>query len=525
MRSQTTDWQSFACNGDALLKAHTDLTQTENQLTLALDQYYQALELDPDNSELTSKMAYALLKEASPKKAVQFAEKTLHQDNKNATAHYVLGHHYYHQGKLKTSEKHLNQAIKYGGLKTSRARLCLAYNYFAQSNKTNEKAGNSFQKIAKLLQGGLSFGLGALSLGFDDHPQELLYTLQLIPTLGKIQLKAESSPQDAIEELMALHQKFPGMASLMNMLGQLYQKIDQYPKAEYWFRRALERDPLYTESYENLADLLEETGDNAEALTLYKQLLAIKPNDWEVHCCLGNVYYGEGNYDKAKQYFLASLQLSDDNDWKALMAQSIARLYREIYHDLTASKQYLQMAIEFSSGNLENYIMLGILLFETGDLINAEILYKRALEHFPDNAQLTSSMGYLRWMKNDINSAVEYYNQALELDPLYEIAYNNLGVITLDHQGNVREAIHLFSQAIDLNDDYALAHYNLGRAQSLMGNKLEAASAYQRAQELNIHTHEIDEVELEDRLFQLFDTFEAAYESGYDIAEPLDRAS
>ena len=107
-------------------------------------------------------------------------------------------------------------------------------------------------------------------------------------------------------------------------------------------------------------------------------------------------------------------------------------------------------------------------------------------------------------MAGDIDEAVQYYQRAIELDPFYEIPYNNLGVIYLDHVGKTHDAIQYLKKAVGLNENYALAYYNLGRAFSFINNRTEAAEYYRLAQELNEFTHELDDEELEARIYHLF---------------------
>ena len=107
-------------------------------------------------------------------------------------------------------------------------------------------------------------------------------------------------------------------------------------------------------------------------------------------------------------------------------------------------------------------------------------------------------------MSHRTPDAIRYYEKAIQLDAEYDIPYNNLGVIYLDTMGDVSKAMDLFQQAIQLNENYALAYYNLGRSYSFLGNKLEAASYFRQAQQTNKMTRELDNAELEERIFKLF---------------------
>ena len=104
-----------------------------------------------------------------------------------------------------------------------------------------------------------------------------------------------------------------------------------------------------------------------------------------------------------------------------------------------------------------------------------------------------------------IDDSIKEYELAIKLDPAYDIAYNNLGVIYLDDLGRIQKAVELFKEAINYNPNYALAFYNMGRAMSIKGDKLDAARLYQIALDLNVITNELDNNEIKARLNNLFD--------------------
>jgi tetratricopeptide (TPR) repeat protein len=62
-----------------------------------------------------------------------------------------------------------------------------------------------------------------------------------------------------------------------------------------------------------------------------------------------------------------------------------------------------------------------------------------------------------------------HLRSALQLDPDYAEAYNNLGV-TLAIQGRHEEAIEQFSAALQINPGYAKARRNLERSLQDKGN-------------------------------------------------------
>jgi len=79
-----------------------------------------------------------------------------------------------------------------------------------------------------------------------------------------------------------------------------------------------------------------------------------------------------------------------------------------------------------------------------------------------------------------------------------------LGVIYLDGIGSAEEALSYIEKAIAVNPNYTLAYFNAGRAAQTMGENNEAAKYYQMALDLNMLTCELDEDDIKDRLYGLF---------------------
>ena len=84
----------------------------------------------------------------------------------------------------------------------------------------------------------------------------------------------------------------------------------------------------------------------------------------------------------------------------------------------------------------------------------------------------------------DNNLKIDYYTNAIELNPNDFVAYNNRGV-AYDSLVNYNAAIRDYNQSIALNPQYALAHNNRGAAYGKLGNQDAAIQDYSRAIELD----------------------------------------
>ena len=70
---------------------------------------------------------------------------------------------------------------------------------------------------------------------------------------------------------------------------------------------------------------------------------------------------------------------------------------------------------------------------------------------------------------------------------------------------DAEEALEYFEEAIALNPNYTLTYFNAGRASQQMGFTNDAANYYQMAIDLNKLTDELDEDDIRSRLHSLFE--------------------
>ena len=109
--------------------------------------------------------------------------------------------------------------------------------------------------------------------------------------------------------------------------------------------------------------------------------------------------------------------------------------------------------------------------------------YRRALELNPDYAEAHNNLGIALKDQGQLDEAVACCRRALELKPDYAEAHNNLG-LALKEQGKLDEAVACYRRALELKPDYAEAHNNLGTAFKDQGKLDEAVACYRRALEL-----------------------------------------
>ncbi len=83
------------------------------------------------------------------------------------------------------------------------------------------------------------------------------------------------------------------------------------------------------------------------------------------------------------------------------------------------------------------------------------------------------NLGNIKTDSGKIGEAIEYYQQALSINPAYSNAHNNLG-IAFNKQGNIQMAIFHYKIAMTLNPTDAFPNFNLAIALDSLGRKEDA---------------------------------------------------
>jgi len=134
------------------------------------------------------------------------------------------------------------------------------------------------------------------------------------------------------------------------------------------------------------------------------------------------------------------------------------------------AKKILRGLIEKNPSVSEYYRNYGQVLSEEGDQNEAINYLIDALKWDPKNTWALIMMGniFARY-KNDADTAMKYYDQALKINPNDSIAANNIGGSLLQ-QGKIKEAQKYLWHAYQINPDYPNTHYALGLIAEMEGD-------------------------------------------------------
>jgi len=183
----------------------------------------------------------------------------------------------------------------------------------------------------------------------------------------------------------------------------------------------------------------------AEAETLYKQVLATRPDFAEVQIQCAVAQLGQGKQADAEALLRAAIKNRPD--------EPAAHYYLADLHSMQ------------------------------GQMEAAVTSYRRALTLQPGRAATHNNLGNALLLLGRLDEAKESYHKALALDPNLPRTHNNLGLICLRRE-HLEEACAAFGKALALAPKYAEAQNNLGITLRKLGRAPEAQAAFRTATQL-----------------------------------------
>ncbi|HLK20448.1 MAG TPA: tetratricopeptide repeat protein [Bryobacteraceae bacterium] len=262
--------------------------------------------------------------------------------------------------------------------------------------------------------------------------------------------------------------------SLLDGLGGLYQKAEQYNLAAETYRQMAELDPdvaprasaeivetyrlakdfskaeaeaeAASKKYPNdrlvrgvHASLLADMGKTEQAVAETKKLLDGK-NDRDIYINLAQIYDKAKNYTEMAKMLDSAEKLSTGNDDKEAVIFMRGAMYERM-KNYTEAEEEFRKALAMNPDNASALNYLGYMLADRGvRLEEARDLIAKAVERDPKNGAYLDSLGWVLYRLNKLPEAEAKLREALELMSRDPTVHDHLGDVYF-HEGKTREAI------------------------------------------------------------------------------------
>ena len=356
----------------------------------------------------------------------------------------------------------------------------------------------------------LCLGLGTSALLKQAKRNAVLYRLPEMPDLGD---KTEALRQNVAAADQVVRQALKSgrvnerFGRKAGELGKLYQANHFYDQAIRCYQLATEFDPENARWFYLLAFVYQEMGENESVTPLLERTVDLAPRYSPAILKLADNYFKRRETNKAQAYYKRRLDLLPGDPYALL---GLARIALDASQWETA-QAYLEKAIESDSKfgvahrmlasihehfgrtsemeqaldraaqctrfrpapdqwadalqdvcyDTEQLLVLGSKAVASVEIETALEVYRRAMELDPKNPKVYLALGKLWVMLGQKKQAREFFEKTIDLDPKRELAYFQFGLI-LRSEHKLRQAEQMFRKALDLDPSNPKIYNNLG---------------------------------------------------------------
>ncbi|MBU0483171.1 MAG: tetratricopeptide repeat protein [Proteobacteria bacterium] len=459
--------------------------------------YEKALVCDPTGEYIMRKLAMLLINMDKRREAAAWMNRLIERNPKDEDARSLLVNLYASMGEvdraaeiylemLKVDPNNYNVMLLLGALYARNQDFVKARTIMEDLVKKDEKSFVGYHYLAKIYRdlqlyskAGKAYEKAlelnwSVMLAFEaaDFLEEQKIYEPAIDLYKKI-LQEDETDEKARGRLARLYLKMDKVDLALTELKELRLYVeDELPvdlavsrilMEEKRFDQAIEllltvlkKDPEFVEARALLALIYYETGDNDKAMKLLHQA---KP--------------GSANYEESVLFLARILQESKDFEGAAQLLEN------KIADKLTRKKSF--------------YVMLATIYMEQKKPAQAEQVFLRAMDVFPQDAKLIFEYALFLEEKGDQKKAIEYMAKVLEINPRDPYALNYLGYVWAENGENLEQALEYIKAAIAIRSEDGFVRDSLGWVYFKLGKIEQAIVELQKAREMEPEDPTINE--------------------------------
>jgi tetratricopeptide (TPR) repeat protein len=287
-----------------------------------------------------------------------------------------------------------------------------------------------------------------------------------------------SAAEADLEKAIKVAPRNPAAYIQMGNLRVGQKKPDE---AEKYFAQALKIDPSSSDALTGLVNIAVGPKDSAKALRMVQDQIALVPNSSPFYLLLGQIELRSQEQEKAENAFQKSVEFDVHNVPAILLLASVQAARGSADQAITTYQQ----AIQNNSGDVRLYVGLGGVLETRNDWQQAEDAYHKALEIQPDYPLAANNLAYLMLEHGgNVNVAFSLAQTARKGLPNLPNSADTLGWAYYQ-QGAYNAAIEALQEAVKGSADSATYHYHLGMAYRKAGNFPLAKKQFEATLQIN----------------------------------------
>lgn len=196
------------------------------------------------------------------------------------------------------------------------------------------------------------------------------------------------------------------------LLAEIYEKEGKLNIALDEYIRAADLNENELGIHYKVAELLNKTEKNDEAIIMLQDLLKIKPDYTEASKLLGNILYDEERFKESISVLYEALKYNPiDYDLYYSIGMAFTRL-----NDFQKAKEFYEKAATLNTYLYNGQYNLALIAMIQGELDEAEDYFEQALQQEDIESVAYFYLAQIAMLKGNKDKAITYLNIALELD-------------------------------------------------------------------------------------------------------------
>ena len=234
------------------------------------------------------------------------------------------------------------------------------------------------------------------------------------------------------------------------LINRVDPPLEDIESAKRHYKYVLSVEPNQADVLVELANAYSLTGDFETSFKYINDALKLDKEFRDAYVLKGSNYRVMGNIELALSSYQTAVQV-DPNFYMGFL-QTAYLLTEQENHQLAL--EYYTNAYELDNKSIEALYGIAMSHQDLGNYEEAQQAYRTILTIDPDFYFSYFNQGFIKhYYMQEIDSAIYYYNTALEIEPESVKTWHNLGEAYFE-QGRTNDAAKAYSKALSINPDY-----------------------------------------------------------------------
>ncbi|TAL04820.1 MAG: tetratricopeptide repeat protein [Verrucomicrobia bacterium] len=482
--------------------------ELDGKSDLALDEFYQAVQADPDNEELALEVSTRLLDAKKPEKALELLQRTAKRPEVSGETLTRLGLIYAQQNRLDDAIAANRAAIS----KLPDSLLAyqgLYFNYLQTKKPDDALKTLDLAARQNSVDDDFLVGLAELYANFASQfptRREVVHRKSL-GVLRRVDRSHTMSPRQKLRladdffvagDTKAAAQIYEGLLpdfsdlatvrdQLRGRLADIFLRDSDRTNAVKQLEAIVQEQPANAQAYYLLGSLASESGTWTNAIDYFKKAILLRPAFQQAYYDLAAAQIAARKPDDALAT-LSDSRVRFRQTFTVEFLDAMANVERKDFNHAVEkfnTAEVIAKATETNRLNEQFYFQFGAACERKGDLPQAERCFQEALRIAPDFAEALNYLGYTWADRGEkLEQAYDYIRRALKMQA-DNGAYLDSMAWVLFKQGRLNDALEYILKAVAKNEEPDATLYDhLGDIYAALKQLPEARKAWKKSIEL-----------------------------------------